>query len=393
MDRLRSRPTVQIVAVVSVVFLASLAVGVWVAAEPPDAVPAFDDVDEQRASLDGLVGLRKTVYERGNTTSESVERVWVRPGTGQYRIEDLHDDPQWPERKVANGTELWLYDDDAQTAIQIDISQTDHSSSGDRISRLLAVVRAADGPATAGSVDPLPVVPVASERDGTTSGIAGQITVAYNGTATVAGRETYVLSLRSTTNATGVVSDFSQRVWLDQEWYVPLKRTTTYNRDGTPVTITVNYENVTFNPGLSSERFQFDPPAEATIKTDESPTQSHFVDIAQLQAVANYSVPEPTLPDSFDLREATRTVGNVRSIGLRYANETATVAVSKSNLTWYQPRTEGRNVTLGSETATLRNIGTELRISWTCADARYSVAATGLSAAPLIEIARSVACR
>ncbi|WP_309484935.1 outer membrane lipoprotein carrier protein LolA [Halorhabdus salina] len=375
------------------VLLGSLAIGVWVAAEPPDSTPSFDDVQQQRGSVNGLVGVRKTVYKRGNTTSESVERVWLRPGTGQYRIEDIHDDPQWPERKVANGSSLWLYDDDAQTAIQIDISQTDRSSSGDRIARLLAVVRAADGPVTAGSVDPLPVVPVASERDGTTRGIAGQITVAYTGTATVAGRDTYVLSLRSTANAAGVVSNFSQTVWLDQEWYVPLKRTTEYHRDGTPVKITVSYENVTFNPGLSDERFQFDLPPNGTVKTNETPTQQQFVDIAQLQAVANYSVPEPILPDSFDLRETTRTVGNVRSIGLRYANETATVAVSKSNLTWYQPHTEGRNVSIGSETATLRNIGTELRISWTCADARYSVAGTGLSADPLIEIARSVACR
>lgn len=391
MDRLRS--TLPIVAMIGVVLLASLAIGVWLASEPSDAVPAFEDVEEQRANVDGLVGVRKTVLQRGNATSESVERVWLQPGTGSYRLEDVRDDPSGPELKVSNGSVLWLYDEDEHTAIRIDRANTARSSTDDRISRLLAVVAETDGSTTGGRVDPLPVVPVASDREGESGGIAGQLSVEYNGTATVAGRDTHVLEFHSTANAAGVVSNFSQTVWLDQEWYVPLRRTTEYRRDGTPVTITVSYENVTFNPGLSATRFQFDPPADTSVKTDETPTQERFVDIAQLQAAANYSVPQPSVPDSFELQQATRTVGRVRSIGLQYANETATVAVSKSNLTWYRPRTEGRNVTIGAANATLRNLGTELRISWTCDNARYSVASTGLSADRLIEIARSVECR
>jgi outer membrane lipoprotein-sorting protein len=393
MDRLRSTPRLPIVAVIGVVLLASLAMGIWVASEPSDAVPAFDDVEEQRASVDGIVGVRTTTYERGNATSESVERVWLRPGTGQYRIEDIRDERSGPELKVSNGSILWLYDDNEHTAIRIDLANAPPSGSGDRINRLLSVVADADGSPTTGSVDPLPVVPVASDRGGEAGGVAGQISIEYDGTATVAGRDTHVLELQSTANASGVVSNFSQTVWLDQEWYAPLKRTTEYRRDGTPVAITVTYENVTFNPGLSTERFQFDPPDNATVKTDETPTQEWFVDIGQLQAATNYSVPQLSLPDSFELQEATRTIGRVRSIGLQYANETATVAVSKSNLTWYRPRSEGRNVTIGPTNATLRNLGTELRLSWTCENARYSVSGTGLPADRLIEIARSIECQ
>ncbi|WP_008528463.1 hypothetical protein [Halorhabdus tiamatea] len=48
-------------------------------------------------------------------------------------------------------------------------------------------------------------------------------------------------------------------------------------------------------------------------------------------------------------------------------------------------------MTVGDQNATLRNLGTELRVSWTTSNARYSVAGSGIAKSTLLDVADSVA--
>ncbi|WEL21233.1 outer membrane lipoprotein carrier protein LolA [Halorhabdus sp. BNX81] len=366
----------------------SVAVGVWVSAD--SQAPNFaGSVSERYDSLDGFSAEKRTVIHRENRTFRSLDHVSRRPGTGQFRIEDITDNLTAREIQVSDGNTLWIYTHGESEAKRIDGVNTSRSLPS-RLDRLFSVVeRGASADGTTHDIEPLPFVPEGSDR---TDGTAGSMAVSYEGVETVDGRPTYVLSLHSNATTAGVVEDFEQRLWIDKEWYVPLKRTTEYVRDGDAVSITVSYRNVTFNPGLPADTFQFDPPSNVTVVDADSTRQEQFVDIAGLRAVASFSVPDPDVPETFRLVEATQTVTDrVRSIGLKYANETAVLSVSKSNLTGYVPNTDGQAVPVGDYDATLRNLGTELRVSWTTPNARYSVAGSGVSKSVLVEFARSVA--
>jgi len=394
-DRSRSR-WVWILGITALLIGSSLAVGVWQAVDAPAERPAFGtDVSDAQASLNGIAGHRETVVERAGETVTTVENVSRRPGTGVYRIETVTGPSAGAELKVSDGEILWLYDEDDERVTRIDRGDDSDPAGPDRIERLLTIVNrtdATEGTST-GTVSPLPVVPTEGGQAASTAGVAGSLTVRYEGTETVAGRSTYVFELTSNANTSAFVSEFSQTLWLDREWYVPLKRATHYRRGDENVSITVGYRNVTFNPGFEAGTFRFDPPPGVIVEDADRPQQMHFADRAGLRAASSVPVPNPSLPDSFGLAGATRTVGNgIRSIGLRYTNATAQVMVSKSNLTWYEPVTEGTPVAVGGQEATLRNLGTELRVSWTCGGSRYSVAGTGVSSDLLVEIARSIGC-
>lgn len=391
-DRFRSR-WVWVFGVAVLLLGTTVAVGVWEANVEEDG-PAFEtNVSEARGSLAAMTGVRRTVIERDDETVTSVERVTRRPGTGQYRIETLSGDEAGSELEVSDGRTLWLSDVDEERTVRIDLGNASQPKRTDRIERLLTIVDGNDGPARSDGISPLPVVPSDGDQASSTAGVAGSLSVRYEGTTTVADRSTHVFELTSNANTSAFVSEFTQTIWLDRERYVPLKRVTAYRRADRNVSITVGYENVTFNPDVSAGTFQFDPPANATVVDADRPRQTHFTDRAGLRAASSFSVPEPSLPDAFELVEATRTVDDrVRSIGLRYGNETATVSISKSNLTDFEPRSSGETVTVGDHDATLRNLGRELRVSWTCGDARYSVAGSGVSRDQLVAIADSIAC-
>lgn len=387
MERARPRRFAWIVAFAVLLIGSSVAVGVLVSGDR--ATPEFtDSVSDRYDSLDGFEAQRLTVIQRGDRTTRSRDQVARRPGTGEYRIEDITEGASGREVRIADGNTLWIYWSDSAEAKRVAGVNTSRSLPS-RLDRLFAIIERGDTNSETHDVDPLPFVPESSDR---TAGIAGSMTVSYDGSERVDGRDTYVIHLQSNATSTGVVQDFEQTLWVDQEWYLPLKRTTEYVRDGDPVSVTTTYRNVTFNPGLSAEMFTFDPPANVTVTDADSTRQQQFVDIAGLRAVASFAVPDVNVPKSLKLVKATRTVtAQVRSVGLKYENETAVLSISKSNLTWYEPRTDGQVVTVGSQNATLRNLGTEVRISWTTPDARYSVAGIGIAKSTLLAVANSVA--
>jgi outer membrane lipoprotein-sorting protein len=358
--------------------------------------PNATAANAQLQALDGFSATRTTVVADGNETRRTVDRV-VRRFDGALRVERVSG-PSDVDRIVANESVRWHYDREENVATRYDRS-ADPAGVPREVPQLLTRLnRSSDGTAdnrvrTPG-VSPLPVVPAASadtSTDGPVGAETGDYRVSYEGTATVAGDETYVLTVTGPTGA-GPVGNYTQTLWLDTDHYVPLKRQTTWTQAGERTTITTTYTNLTVESDLAAERFRFEPPENATVETPETPQQEQYESVDALQRAASLEVPEPTLPPEFALASATRTDGRrVTSVGLRYVNATATVEIAAIEPV-YSPQTDGERASVAGRNATYRDLGAEQSVVWTCNGTQYKVSTTGLGRAGTLAVAATVGC-
>jgi outer membrane lipoprotein-sorting protein len=362
---------------------------------PEDGLGA--NVSTRLDSVDGLTATREVTITRGTETSRTVERVALKPGSGKIRTE-LLSGPGLNDVRVSNGSLLWLYDRDTDTVKRFSRESSATGSRLDRIPSLVAQLNASVGETADTSeevgVSPLPVVPDGGHSQDAVgpAGTQGSYTVSYQGTDAVDGRSTVVIELVQSSPVSEPVANFTQTLWLDSDRYYPLKQQTGWTQGGKRRVITTTYRNVTFNPGLDTETFVFDPPANATIETPETPDQQQYDSIGALREDARLSVPTPTVPESFTLVRATRTTGRIDSIGLRYANSSRVLTVAKLSPS-IEPRTDGENLTVAGRQATYRNLGPKQVITWSCDGVQYKVGGRNVPQPQLVDVARSVGCK
>lgn len=356
-----------------------------------------ENASTQLESLDSLTATREVVTTRGNETSRTVERVALRPDTGDSRATRVSG-PGLNDVRVSNGSTLWLYDRDSETVKRLTVERTGSTSRLDRIVRLVSQLNlSADATAESSAEDigvsPLPVVPTGSQSQQTVgpAQAQGSYTVTYQGTESVDGRATVVVELSQSSSVSEPVANFTQTLWLDSEWYYPLKQRTAWMQGGQQQAITTTYTNVTFTPDLTTSTFVFDPPANATVETPDTPDQQQYDSVAPLREDATLSVPVPTIPESFTLARATRTTGRIDSIGLRYVNSSSVVTVAKLSPR-IEPRTDGEILTVAGQRATYRNLGPKQVITWSCNGVQYKVGGRNLPEGQLADVAHSVGC-
>lgn len=389
----------QIVVLAVVVVFASVAVAGGVFTSPTASTadrPLGADAADRYAAIDGLSATETTVVERGNATRRTVTDVRTRPGTDHRHAAVVAATDRKYELRVSNGSAMWLYDRDANAAKRLARSSAaDGPTQGERLQRLFTQLNVTDPSASASAsaspgVSPLPVVPSVSEQpadvDTATASEAAH-GVSYEGTEPVDGRTAYVLRIEPHENATDAA--YRQTVWVDAERFFPLQRQTEWTDDGEQVSLTTTYTNVTFDPGLADSTFRFDPPANATVETLDTPETTTYASVSALRADTDRSVPEPDLPPSFGLTYASRTTGRIDGVGLQYANATAQISVATYNRT--RPVRGDRTVTVGDRTAEL-NLGPTSSVSWNCGEYRYTVRGEGVPPELLVEVARSVQC-
>jgi outer membrane lipoprotein-sorting protein len=362
-----------------------------------DSDPFAENASERLAAIDSVSATRTTVIERGNETRRTVERVRLDPDTGgvwRQRVTGPGD----IDRRISNGTTLWLYDRDEETVTRLD--QQDgpglYARFLDRIPALVATLNRASNATTTPtgsppSGAPLPVVPAGETGQSvpTPTAARGSYTVTATGTATVDGRSVLKLTLERT--GSEPVAAYRQTLWLDEQWYFPVRTRTAWTQGGQRTIITTTYSNLTINPGLDPSLFQFDPPEDVTVETPTTPDQQQFDSLSSLRRASNMTIPEPTLPESYVLEKATRTTGRIGSIGLRYVNATSVVTVTKLD-TVIPPTSEGEPVIVDGQIATYRVIGAEHSLVWDCGGGLYKVRGRGLPRSTLVEIADSVGC-
>ena len=348
-------------AVVGVVAVAAI-LGV-LSTSQESSPPVGANASERVAAIDGVEATVTTTIRRGNRTNQTVRRVKMRPNEGQLRSESVGSPVTGPELVVSNGSVTWSYDRDNGTVRRTD-ETANQTVQGDRIERLFRQAQANETSASTPErgISPLPAVPpgrqTPAQPSASVADANGSYEVDYEGTDTVDDRRVHVLHITAEGGEATQYRNFSQRLWIDAEWYMPLQYRTRWVADGEPVETRVRYSNVSFNPGLSSDAFTFEMPDDAALVTPDLGTNASD----RLDSLDSFSATSTTRVTGFELNETTngtdtyRTVQRIRQrfdtgeqrieIQTESLSSVGTdLLVSNGTVTWVYDR-EANNVTV-----------------------------------------------
>lgn len=360
------------------------------------AAPPSEDVSAAFEDLETLSATQVSTLQHGNTTNHT--RTAIRMSFGdppkQYsRV--LAPDSREGDVSLVNASTMVVYDASANEVTRIPQSGFG-SRSLDRGEYYASIVAAARNNETVSSpatgVSPLPVVPATSRGASLPSDDIEGYEVEYLGTDTISGRTAHGFRM---TPASEAAFDVKQTVWLDAEYYFPLKtnQTTTFN--GSTYHTHSHLENVTFNADLPPDAFSFDPPDNATVDTFNVSSET-YDSLDAARADADLSVPEPELPEEYTFEQAQRLTGNFTQLSLQYTNEAgARVVVSKVESSTNRSDgvlDVGENVTVAGHDGTYVATSQSSFVTFSCGDVQYSVVASDLDRAALLDVAASVAC-
>ncbi|WP_330989847.1 LolA family protein [Salarchaeum sp. III] len=360
-------------------------------------IPTGDEARTGYAELDGVAGTVEYRYNSTETSSVTRASVITRPDAGVTRREILAPAQLTGDITVTNGSVYWRYDASANTA-----TRTSLGASGPVNTSNAGFVRSVFANLTSsgtGSLVADPALPVGplniNGEEGSQTAIEfmgeTKFDVEYAGTETVAGRQTHVVELGHV-NATGDgLSTYVENAtyWFDAEYFLPLKVTTTLSIDGERTRAIKRYTNVTFPGDLGSERFQFTPPANATVETQSVPRPATFETAAAAARRVSFDVATPTVPPGYDLETArVSQFQNRTTVSLTYENATSEFSVVTRN----PPISalDGRTVSLGPVNATTVTVDDITVYRWQCSGVEYTVRGN-LSTGGVQEIARDAA--
>lgn len=383
--------------------LAALVVASGCAALPgldDDAdTPPTDDVTAAFGDLETLSATQVSSLESNGTTNET--RTEVRLAVGEDGLREfsrvLEPAEQAGDVTVVNGTASLIYDASENTVTRV--QRTENAGSfADRGEYYANVVAAARNGSTVSApsrgVSPLPVVPVQSAGAAVETGAIEGYEVEYLGTDEVADRRAH--GFRMTAVADAAV-DMNQTLWLDAEFYYPLRSEQTVTLDNQTYEVSSHVEDVEFNADLPADTFDWTPPANATEETIDFDVE-RFDSVDALAAAAPLSVPDPDLPEAYAFESGRLTGENVTQVTAEYGNgDGGTVTVSKlvndqNESAGGLGLDAGENVTVAGQNATYLVTGQSSMVTWRCGDVQYSVLSTALDREELLAAAESVAC-
>ena len=302
-----------------------------------------DRVTERHDEIEDIHGVQRIDAAGTSTTSE----VWIKP-PDKYRSEPVDSDAETSMTTISNGTTTWIYDSESNT-----VTTTRHDASGGGAFNLTN-----------------------SER---VRKLLDEFEVESAGTDTVAGRDAYVLELAATNETVDDVEYEEYRLWIDAEYWYPIKHSTTISTDGSGDTAladetfesTVEFESIEFNTGVGDERFEFTPPEDATV-TDRQITTFASASAAAEAAPMDVSLPDD-LPVDHELEHATleEHEGNA-TVSLSYRKgeeEYFSVMITQS-----EPVSQrGESTELDGVEATLDTLGDRTSLQWSCDGLAYTV--------------------
>ena len=375
-----------------VVALAVSLAGCGMLTDSSDSLPDADAVSSQLDSLETLEATMETGFSNGSDTANSRMRMVQNLRTGEFRSTIIAG-PQDGMTMGSNGSAMWIYNrtDATVNIIQLNETLSNQSQSFETVETIFERLQAADqGQSAEVSISQLPVIPRPSgpvTASAESMSLYGNVTLTYEGTASVDGRETYVIHLQPVEEDQLVGNT---TMWFDTEWYYPIKTTTTVTIGNESRTSTVTYRNVTFNPEIPSGTFAFDPPANATVETRSAPMSVTYDTRSELADAANLSVPDPELPAEFDFAKGRRSMfDDNETLTLVYTNGTANVSVMKMR-TASEPES-GERVDIRGRDGRLLDIGENDFVTWECGDHAYTVSGA-VGEETVLSIARSIDC-
>ncbi|WP_232688617.1 LolA family protein [Halobacterium zhouii] len=380
--------------------------------------PPTEDVEAQFGDLETLQATQVSTFAStngtfdhgtaGNNTTTTRSRVRIDfTGTTRRYSRQLASPKRAGDFVVVNESATLVYDESENQATRI--PRTRRLRMGDRGAHLARVVEAArsDGAVVepADGVSPLPVVPATSSGPAVPTHEIDGYRVEYLGTRTVANRTAHGFRM---TAVSAAAMDLNQTLWLDSEFYYPLRTNQTLRFDNQTMHVTTRLANVTFNGGLPDDAFQVDLPENATVNTTDVPETETFDSRAALAGSVETSVPDPDVPEGYAFERATHmdgnvswggddsSRGNISQVSLQYTGDGGRLVVSKmtggadDNGSW--TKTTGDNVTVAGHDGRYLTTASSSMVTWSCDGHSYSVVATALDRDAILDVAASVAC-
>ncbi|MCD2199455.1 hypothetical protein LPA44_06025 [Halobacterium sp. KA-4] len=358
-------------------------------ATPPDV-----DVAQRYDSLDTLEATRVTTVDSGNTTNETRALVRVDfTGNPPRRYQrTLAPESRAGDVMVVNKSESLLYDTDENTVTHVPRSGGATRNQSAYLERIVASARSDDVAKPSDGVSPLPVVPTTRTGPPIPENAIEGFEVEYIGTQGVAGRTAHGFELTAVTEAALTAN---QTLWLDSEYYYPLRTSYRLDYQNRTIEATSHLENVTFNADLSTDAYDFDVPENATVETLNVSTRT-FDSPSTLRNHVDFSIPDPDVPTAYEFEEARYLNGNLTQAALQYITAddqrlivTKTISGPNATLGFRS----GKHVTVAGHDGQYITTPRSKFVSWSCGDARYTVVATGLDEESLLTVADSVACK
>ncbi len=362
----------------------------------PDSEPELPEAETAVQTYDSLDAYRIEESYTASGTDDTgpitmdTKRI-VRPGTGQ-EYEKLANESGTQTLRVSNGTVQWIYLPERQTVTRAAAPERSERTTAFVVDLVAAANDATDngnsklfpafpGVGAAGDADATAVAPV-----GTFEAVA----VSYEGTEAVAGRQTHMIAAERSGSPDALAGAgqrrVDQRIYLDTEWYVPLKvETETQIGDRTYHSEFVA-ERVSFDPDVDAERFEFEPPENATVV--DAADRVETVDRRAALSEFVSDPPDPAVPDGFAFDRAT-VDGETGGVVLEYTDGETRLAVSRAPADEAPPpdgdptEFDGRSGYYSEEPVPT--------VAWTCDGDRYRVVGE-LDREQLVSIAVSVSC-
>ncbi|WP_158589336.1 DUF4367 domain-containing protein [Halococcus sp. IIIV-5B] len=330
-----------------------------------NATEAYADIEDFNATLvTSSTSSNGTVTETENTTQKISYRL-----PNQYRVETLAPESQAGNVVVSNGSSTTTYDAGNNTVQTFNTS--DYSGGMNE-----------------------------SSAFGSLTGLTADSNVSYEGTATIAGEDVYVLAVRPDTE----LQDINETIYLDQDSYFPVRVTTESSYEVDNETITTEsmttFRDVQINIGLSDDLFEFEAPEDAE-RPDSAFGASTYDSFEATQENTNITLCEPSeIPEGYSFENSTVTTfdGNT-SATLLYTNgsddlinDSLVVRVSTLGSTNESATTSyGENVTVNDQNGTYAENDGQGVLAFSTGDRQYTIAGP-FSQDELVSIAESLDC-
>ena len=354
------------------------------------AIPSDDDPDgeavvermlENGTAVEDVQGVVSQEVDDGAEVETMVHELWDRPGEGYHRLEQREPD-EW--LLVSNASVAWTYDPSDDEATRYDLEEEE----------LVMTYSAFDH----------------------YEGYLDRFDVEYEGTATVAGRETHVVAFTSPTNEsvetsidvlvgeteyriplrTATEEELvleEHRLWVDAEHWYPLKqRTDLTGPDGESLTFSREFEEVAFETDIDDARFAFDPPADADVDEYEAPDVAHYDDLEEATAAVPFDVPDPDVPAGYERDRITvsEREGKLPSVTQTYEAGDGD-AFRFSTVEPFEEEPVGVTVRIGDREGVVYQGLDSPVLYWECDGLSHRI--SGLTdEEALLEVAESVAC-
>jgi outer membrane lipoprotein-sorting protein len=352
---------------------------------PPDV-----DVESRYAALDSVQGTQHSTMTVDGETTNTTATVRLDLSTSLRQYWRVESPPERAgNRMVVNDSVAVFYNASENTVRRFPrAGQSRAIDRGEYVSSIVSAARNDEQVSSPSGVSPLPVVPATSGGTMVPEGEINGYEVEYLGTQSVSGRTAHGFRMTASTDA---AMDLNQTLWLDSEYYYPLKVQQTVDYENRTVEYTTVLRNVTFDEPLPDDAFDLDVPANAT-ESSRNVTVEVYDAVDELRENASMSVPNPEVPDGYELTQARSVTGNLTQVALEYASDEGTVVVTKAESHAASNRTQGEVVTIDGHEGRYVTTGPSTMAIWTCDGRTYAVVATDLSRDQVLDVAASVSC-